>query len=131
MRRELVASLAPGTCRGRLWLLPSGPDQVHQTAMRGGPPASIVSHRSEESGARQFAVSLRNDRHVNVRSEASSSIALARWLTRPPPKAAGVFFYTRRDEDQRPALPLAVRGVRPDLRRRRAHRVHGRRFDPR
>src|SRR6185503_13335169 len=45
--RELVASLAPGTCRNRLWLLPSGPDQVHQTAMRGGPPPPIVRQRNE------------------------------------------------------------------------------------
>ena len=33
-----AASQNPGTRRNRLWLLPSGPDQVHQTAMRGGPP---------------------------------------------------------------------------------------------
>jgi len=33
-----VASLAPGTCRERLWLLPSGPDQVDRAAMRGDPP---------------------------------------------------------------------------------------------
>src|SRR3954467_14382809 len=35
------ASLTPGTCSDRLWLLPSGPDQVHQTAMRGGPPPPL------------------------------------------------------------------------------------------
>src|SRR5215211_2689618 len=92
MRRELVASLAPGTCRGRLWLLPSGPDQVHQTAMRGGPPSTIVSHRREESGARQFGVRLRNAGHVIVGLEASSSIAHARWFTRPGRKPSGVFF---------------------------------------
>ncbi len=33
-----VASLTPGTCNKRLWLLPSGPDQVHHLAMRGDPP---------------------------------------------------------------------------------------------
>jgi len=33
-----VASLTPGTCRERLWLLPSGPDQIHHAAMRGDPP---------------------------------------------------------------------------------------------
>ena len=33
-----VASPTPGTCRERLWLLPSGPDQVHRAAMRGDPP---------------------------------------------------------------------------------------------
>src|SRR3982751_3455780 len=33
-----VASRSPGTCRGSLWLLPSGPDQVHDHAMRGDPP---------------------------------------------------------------------------------------------
>jgi len=33
-----VASLTPGTCSKRLWLLPSGPDQVHHAAMRGDPP---------------------------------------------------------------------------------------------
>jgi len=37
-----VASLTPGTRSDRLWLLPSGPDQVHRTAMRGGPPPAIV-----------------------------------------------------------------------------------------
>ena len=31
----------PGTCSVQLWLLPSGPDQVHQAAMRGGPPKSL------------------------------------------------------------------------------------------
>ncbi len=38
-----VASLTPGTCRERLWLLPSGPDQVHHAAMRGDPPRRILS----------------------------------------------------------------------------------------
>ena len=33
-----VASRSPGTCRESLWLLPSGPDQVHDAAMRGDPP---------------------------------------------------------------------------------------------
>ena len=33
----------PGTCRFQLWLLPSGPDQVHQAAMRGGPPHSLYA----------------------------------------------------------------------------------------
>ncbi len=33
-----AASLIPGTCRKRLWLLPSGPDQVHHSTMRGDPP---------------------------------------------------------------------------------------------
>src|SRR5881394_4654187 len=42
LRRERCeASLTPGTCSDRLWLLPSGPDQVHQTAMRGGPPITL------------------------------------------------------------------------------------------
>ena len=33
------ASRNPGTRGGWLWLLPSGPDQIHHSAMRGGPPA--------------------------------------------------------------------------------------------
>ena len=33
-----MASRSPGTCRESLWLLPSGPDQVHDLAMRGDPP---------------------------------------------------------------------------------------------
>ena len=33
-----VASRSPGTCGESLWLLPSGPDQVHDAAMRGDPP---------------------------------------------------------------------------------------------
>jgi len=37
-----VASRTPGTCGGRLWLLPSGPDQVHHHAMRGGPPLFVT-----------------------------------------------------------------------------------------
>jgi len=37
-----VASRTPGTCGGRLWLLPSGPDQVHHHAMRGGPPLFVA-----------------------------------------------------------------------------------------
>src|SRR4029077_7829313 len=40
--QEKVASLTPGTCGDQLWLLPSGPDQVHRTAMRGGPPYSVL-----------------------------------------------------------------------------------------
>ena len=36
--KEGVASRSPGTCRESLWLLPSGPDQVHDHAMRGDPP---------------------------------------------------------------------------------------------
>jgi hypothetical protein len=35
---EQEASLNPGTCTAWLWLLPSGPDQAHQSAMRGDPP---------------------------------------------------------------------------------------------
>jgi len=37
-----VASLNPGTCKNELWLLPSGPDQIHSLAMRGGPPLKDV-----------------------------------------------------------------------------------------
>ena len=37
-----MASLTPGTCKQWLWLLPSGPDQVHHLAMRGDPPRRIV-----------------------------------------------------------------------------------------
>ncbi len=48
-KREWVASLTPGTCRERLWLLPSGPDQVHRAAMRGDPPrreiVSVIARR--------------------------------------------------------------------------------------
>src|SRR3982751_5879407 len=36
-----VASRSPGTCRESLWLLPSGPDQVHDHAMRGDPPLIV------------------------------------------------------------------------------------------
>src|SRR5512141_353956 len=35
---QRVASRSPGTCSESLWLLPSGPDQVHDLAMRGDPP---------------------------------------------------------------------------------------------
>src|SRR5574343_1508179 len=38
-----VASLTPGTCSKWLWLLPSGPDQVHHPAMRGDPPRRILT----------------------------------------------------------------------------------------
>jgi len=41
-----LASLTPGTRSDRLWLLPSGSDQVHQTAMRGGPPVHIMPQRN-------------------------------------------------------------------------------------
>ena len=41
-----VASLTPGTHIRRLWLLPSGPDQVHHPAMRGDPPSRMLSHES-------------------------------------------------------------------------------------
>jgi hypothetical protein len=40
-----VASLTPGTHIRRLWLLPSGPDQVHHPAMRGDPPRRMLSHQ--------------------------------------------------------------------------------------
>src|SRR3989442_1164684 len=42
MSKVRVASRTPGTCGGRLWLLPSGPDQVHHHAMRGGPPLFVA-----------------------------------------------------------------------------------------
>ena len=54
-QRAKVASRYPGTCSGSLWLLPSGPDQIHDPAMRGDPPLigaqlprtrSITAHRS-------------------------------------------------------------------------------------
>ena len=54
-RQRGVASRSPGTCSESLWLLPSGPDQVHDLAMRGDPPLigaqlprtrSITAHRS-------------------------------------------------------------------------------------
>jgi len=38
-----MASLTPGTCSQWLWLLPSGPDQVHHPAMRGDPPGRILT----------------------------------------------------------------------------------------
>jgi len=34
-----VASQTPGTRNKQLWLLPSGPDQIHHLAMRGSIPA--------------------------------------------------------------------------------------------
>src|SRR5690606_13784921 len=37
------ASRNPGTHGEWLWLLPSGPDQVDLAALRGGPPAAILS----------------------------------------------------------------------------------------
>ena len=37
-KTKRVASRSPGTCSESLWLLPSGPDQVHDAAMRGDPP---------------------------------------------------------------------------------------------
>jgi len=40
-----VASRSPGTYGDPLWLLPSGPDQIHETAMRGDPPL-IGAHRA-------------------------------------------------------------------------------------
>src|SRR6185503_7830040 len=89
---KLVASLAPGTCRGRLWLLPSGPDQVHQTAMRGGPPPCIVRQRNRAS--RKRAVSLESSCEPILRSEASSSIAcpMRDGSTPSVRKPSGVFF---------------------------------------
>src|SRR3989442_4953420 len=42
MSKVRVASRTPGTCGGRLWLLPSGPDQVHHHAMRGRPPLFVL-----------------------------------------------------------------------------------------
>ena len=42
-----MASLTPGTCSQWLWLLPSGPDQVHHPAMRGDPPRRILSQAPE------------------------------------------------------------------------------------
>src|SRR5665213_4339268 len=35
-----VASRSPGTWVESLWLLPSGPDQIHDLPMRGDPPLS-------------------------------------------------------------------------------------------
>src|SRR5512140_500555 len=46
-----VASLTPGTCGKWLWLLPSGPDQVHHPAMRGGPPARMVARDVRSAAA--------------------------------------------------------------------------------
>jgi len=43
--RKGEASRTPGTYGDSLWLLPSGPDQIHETAMRGGPPL-IGAHRA-------------------------------------------------------------------------------------
>ena len=40
-----VASLTPGTRSKWLWLLPSGPDQIDHSAMRGDPPDTIVPQR--------------------------------------------------------------------------------------
>ncbi|CAB1368492.1 protein of unknown function [Denitratisoma oestradiolicum] len=41
-----VASLTPGTCKNRLWLLPSGPDQIHRLTMRGDPPQGILTEET-------------------------------------------------------------------------------------
>ena len=43
IQKMKVASLTPGTCSKWLWLLPSGPDQVHHPAMRGDPPRRILT----------------------------------------------------------------------------------------
>ena len=45
-RKMKMASLTPGTCSKWLWLLPSGPDQIHHHAMRGDPPDGILPQRT-------------------------------------------------------------------------------------
>src|SRR6185503_6873121 len=111
---KLVASLAPGTCRGRLWLLPSGPDQVHQTAMRGGPPPTIVRQRNRAS--RKRAVSLQSSCEPTLATEVSSSIAcpMRDGSTPSVRKPPGVFFSTPPPRRANPgASPAAVAGRAP------------------
>ncbi len=60
-----MASLTPGTCKQWLWLLPSGPDQVHHLAMRGDPPRRIVPQAAvvpNANGAKNIAATGFHDR---------------------------------------------------------------------
>src|SRR6266850_7552331 len=124
---KLVASLTPGTCRGRLWLLPSGPDQVHQTAMRGGPPPPLYVI----AVASQAAVSGQSGPGMRSRLMYTGRILLhrakTRWLTRPGLQSRRAFSFVHwPDEDQRSARGLALRRVRPGLPGRGPERLFGR-----
>ena len=46
-KEQKVASRTPGTRGESLWLLPSGPDQVHDAPMRGDPPL-IGARRAQD-----------------------------------------------------------------------------------
>jgi hypothetical protein len=48
-----VASLNPGTGNNPLWLLPSGPDQIHGAAMRGGPPPPFYLRKPDQGPHRR------------------------------------------------------------------------------
>ena len=58
-----MASLTPGTCSKWLWLLPSGPDQVHHPAMRGDPPARILAQHYQDGVAAAAFIALPVARH--------------------------------------------------------------------
>ena len=91
-----LASLTPGTRRDRLWLLPSGPDQVHQTAMRGGPPVPIMPQRN--NAHRQLFASLKSGAARGVKGTLFHRILLHRGVLRAmvstpsERKPPGVFF---------------------------------------
>jgi len=71
-----VASLDPGTGNDPLWLLPSGPDQVHGAAMRGGPPPSFyrLLIRKERSWLRQACKAL-PDSFIVAKSDKDNAMA--------------------------------------------------------
>src|SRR5439155_26149324 len=107
---KVEASLTPGTCSDRLWLLPSGPDQVHQTAMRGGPPPPwyVITMASQAAVSRQSGPGMR--RRLMCRRWILLHRAKTRWLTRPGLKGRRAFsFVDCGDENQRPGRDLALR----------------------
>ena len=80
--KQEVASRSPGTCSESLWLLPSGPDQVHDAAMRGDPPligcaceAQSVDYRPSRS-LRQANFAIRHCRCLPSHRAARARVAI-------------------------------------------------------
>ena len=77
-----MASLTPGTCKQWLWLLPSGPDQVHHPAMRGDPPRRILPQATlipNVNGAKNIGVTGFRGRTHKAKHPATVSSGVFVW----------------------------------------------------
>src|SRR5665213_751904 len=87
-----VASRSPGTWVESLWLLPSGPDQIHDLPMRGDPPLSGARYNARTC---IIAAARPSPTPVAEAADIMAATSLRRFQSSARAKAANFFLLAR------------------------------------